>query len=126
MREFHVLVVTSHPAVRAFFVDIGRHGDAGVQVTVLPLASSAVAAAREALATASVAAVDASIDPSEALAVCREIRADRLTVAMAAVFCCPHSATASDVRALLAAGVGGLLDLQLSAQDTLHFLRGLA
>jgi DNA-binding NarL/FixJ family response regulator len=45
---------------------------------------------------------------------------------IAAVFCCPHSATAADLRGLLAAGVEGLLDLQLSPIDTLRVLRGVA
>jgi DNA-binding NarL/FixJ family response regulator len=126
MSEFHVLVLASHPAVRALFADTGRQDDDSVRVSVLPLDSRAVAAARDLLATASVAAVDASIDRTEALAVCKAIRADRPTLAITAVFCCPHSATATDLRALLAAGVDGLLDLQLSAQDTLHVLRGVA
>jgi DNA-binding NarL/FixJ family response regulator len=124
--EFHALVLTSHPPIRAFFADTGRQGDDSVRITILPLDSRAVAAARDPLATASVAAVDASVDPTEALAVCKAIRADRPTLAITAVFCCPHSATATDLRALLAAGVDGLLDLQLSAQDTLHVLRGVA
>jgi DNA-binding NarL/FixJ family response regulator len=124
--EFHVLVVTSHPMVRAFFADTGRQGEDSVRITVLALDSRAVAAARDPLATASVAAVDASIDPTEALAVCKAIRADRPTLPITALFCCAHSATATDLRALLAAGVDGLLDLQLSAHVTLHVLRDVA
>jgi DNA-binding NarL/FixJ family response regulator len=126
MSQFHVLVLAGHPAIRALFADTGRHGVDGVRITVLPLDSRAVAAAREPLATASVAAVDASIDPTEALAVCQAIRADRPTLPITAMFCCPHAATATNLRALLAAGVDGLLDLQLSARDTLHVLRGVA
>jgi two-component system, NarL family, response regulator DevR len=124
--EFHALVLASHPPIRAFFADAGRQDEDGARVTVLALDSRAVAAARDLLATASVAAVDASVDPGEALAVCKAIRADHPTVAITAVFCCPHSATATTLRALLAAGVDGLLDLQLSATDTLHVLRGVA
>ena len=126
MSQLHVLVLASHPPIRALFADTGRHGDDGVRITVLPLDARAVAAARDPLATASVAAVDASIDPTEALAVCQAIRADRPTLPITAMFCCAHSATATDLRALLAAGVDGLLDLQLSAHDTLHVLRGVA
>jgi DNA-binding NarL/FixJ family response regulator len=42
------------------------------------------------------------------------------------VFCCPHAATATALRGLLAAGAQGLVDLQLSADDTLRVLRGIA
>jgi len=42
------------------------------------------------------------------------------------VFCCPHAVTSADLRGLLAAGVEGLMDLQLSAAETLRVLRGLA
>jgi DNA-binding NarL/FixJ family response regulator len=126
MSEFHVLVAASHPTVRALFVDIGRHSPGSVFITVLALDPRAIAAASDRLATASVAVVDASLDPSEALAVCKAILADHPALPISAVFCCPHSATAADLRAFLAAGVGGLLELELSAEDTLGALRGVA
>jgi DNA-binding NarL/FixJ family response regulator len=126
LSDFHAVVVTSRAIVRAFFTDmVHRHGGS-VDVTFLALASQAVAGASPALAAASVAVVDASVDPVEAVAVSQAIGAERPRLPITAVFCCPHSATAADLRGLLSAGVGGLLDLQLSAEDTLRVLRGVA
>ena len=126
MSEFRVVVATSRPTVRAFFDVLARSESRGVVVTVLPLHARAVAAASEALAAASVGVVDASIDPAEAVAACEAMRAHDADLPITAVFCCPHSATAADLRGLLAAGVGGLLDLQLSAEETVRVLRGVA
>jgi two-component system response regulator DevR len=47
-------------------------------------------------------------------------------VPISAVFCSPHTATSTDLRGLLAAGVEALVDLQLSAAETLRVLRGVA
>jgi DNA-binding NarL/FixJ family response regulator len=121
-----MLVAASHPMVRALFVDIGRQSHGSVHVTVVPLDARAVAAASARLATASVAVVDASVDPGEALAACTAIRTDHPDLSIGVVFCCTHATTAADLRAFLAAGVGGLLELELSAEETLGILRGVA
>jgi DNA-binding NarL/FixJ family response regulator len=73
-----------------------------------------------------VAVVDASVDRVDTIAVCQTLRTMRPRVPISAVFCCPHSATSADLRGLLAAGVEALVDLQLSAADTLRVLRGVA
>ena len=70
--------------------------------------------------------VDASVDRAEAVAVCTTIRALQPELPISAVFCCPHAATATALRGLLAAGAQGLVDLQLSADETLRVLRGVA
>src|SRR4051794_2995976 len=105
---------------------MGRQSDAPISITFLPLDAHGVAAAAEAIARADVAVVGGSIDRAEAIAVCQALREARASLPIAAVFCCPHSATAADLRGLLAAGVEGLLDLQLSPADTLRVLRGVA
>jgi DNA-binding NarL/FixJ family response regulator len=73
-----------------------------------------------------VAVVDASADHAEAIAVCEGIHALRPELPISAVFCCAHSATAAGLRELIAAGVEGIVDLQLSAADTVRVLRGVA
>jgi DNA-binding NarL/FixJ family response regulator len=118
-------VVTSRALVRSFFAEIARQ-DPRFEATFVALSSTVVADASAALRTASVAVVDASTDPAEAVAVADAIVAERPKLPISAVFCCPHAATAADLRGLLAAGVGGLLDLQLSAEETLRVLRGVA
>jgi DNA-binding NarL/FixJ family response regulator len=124
--RFGIVAITGGPTVHAFFAELGRKQESLVQVTLLPLDPSAVEAALDTVATADVAVVDASVDRPDAIAVCETLRAMRRQLPISAVFCCPHSATSADLRVLLAAGVGALVDLQLSAAETLRVLRGVA
>jgi DNA-binding NarL/FixJ family response regulator len=117
--------MSARPTVHAFIGEIGRL-DPSVSVTLLPLDATVVAEAFESVAAAEVAIVDASVERAEATAVCTTIRAMRPRLPISAVFCCPHSATSADLRGLLSAGVEALLDLQLSAAETLRVLRGVA
>jgi DNA-binding NarL/FixJ family response regulator len=121
-----VVVVASRPPVRALFAEMARASRDTVSVVLTALDSRAVADAAQALAAADVAVVDASVDHSETVAACEAIRGHCAGLPISAVFCCPHAAGAADLRALVAAGVGGLLDLQLSAEETLRVLRGIA
>jgi two-component system response regulator DevR len=105
---------------------MGRQHEPSVSVTQFPLDSDAVAAAFDAVSAADVAVVDASVDRVDAIAVCTTLRTMHPRLPMSAVFCCPHSATSADLRGLLAAGVEALVDLQLSAAETLRVLRGVA
>jgi two-component system, NarL family, response regulator DevR len=124
--RFGVVAISGRPTVHAFFTELGRQNESSVSVTVLPSDSCVVAAAFDAVAAADVAVVDASVDRVDAIAVCETIRAMRPRLPISAVFCCPHSATSADLRGLLAAGVDSLVDLQLSAAETLRVLRGVA
>jgi DNA-binding NarL/FixJ family response regulator len=121
----HISVAASRPAVLTFFTDL-QHQDPGILVTALPLDTRAIGAASEALSAASVAVVDASVDETEALEVFEEMRAQRPTLPIGVLFCCPHAANAQRLRAFVAAGAGGFLDLRLSTEETLGALRGLA
>jgi two-component system response regulator DevR len=122
---FRVVAMSARPTVHAFIGEIGRL-DPAVSVTLLPLDATVVAAAFDSVAAAEVAVVDASVERAEATAVCTTIRAMRPKLPISAVFCCPHSATSADLRGLLSAGVEALVDLQLSAAETLRLLRGVA
>jgi DNA-binding NarL/FixJ family response regulator len=122
--QFVVAVAAGRPTVRAFFAEIGRMPDSVVEL--LPLDAQAVRAAADLLTAADVAVVDASVERADAIAVCAAIREDHPALPMTAVFCCPHAATSTDLRGLLAAGVEGLMDLQLSAAEVLRVLRGVA
>jgi DNA-binding NarL/FixJ family response regulator len=105
---------------------MSRQSETPIEITLLPLDAHVAEVATEVVARADVAVVDGSIDRTEAIGVCKALRDTRPALPIAAVFCCPHSATAADLRGLLAAGVEGLLDLQLSPVDTLRVLRGVA
>lgn len=124
--RFAVMAFTTRPAVRALFAEIARDEQNAITMHHAALDAAAVEGAAGALATAGVAVVDASPDHAEAIAVCEAIHALRPGLPISAVFCCAHSATAAGLRELIAAGVEGIVDLQLSAADTARVLRGVA
>src|SRR3954447_2621285 len=125
-QPFRIIVAAGRPSVRAFFAELGRIPDCPVSVALVPLDAEAIGAAEDPLEHAGVAVVDASVERVEAIAVCAAIRERRPQLPISAVFCCPHAVTSADLRGLLAAGVEGLMDLQLSAAETLRVLRGMA
>lgn len=125
MTELHIVLAATRPPVHAFFEDMCDQ-DAGVRVTGLSLSSRAVAAAADALGTASVAVVDASVDATEALEVFNAMRAQQPMLPIGVLFCCPHAAKAHRLRAFVEAGAGGFVDLRLSAEAMLGALQGLA
>jgi DNA-binding NarL/FixJ family response regulator len=126
MTELQVVVATSRPTVQSFFAEMGRQSSSSIVLTALPLNLAVVAEASEVCAAADVAAVDASVEPTEALAVCRQLRVHRADLPILALFCCPHSATAAHLRPFLAEGLGGYMDLQLSSEETLRALKSVA
>ena len=119
-------MATGRPSVGAFFASMGGRSSDAVSTTTLDVSASAVARASRAVMAASVALVDASCERAEALGVCRELRALRADLRIGILFCCPHAASPESLRPFLAAGIGSFLDLQLSAEQTLAALRGIA
>jgi DNA-binding NarL/FixJ family response regulator len=126
MSELRIIVAASRPIVQTWFAAVARQSDDSVLVMPLPLHLRTVVDATDLLASASVAVVDACVDPPEARAISHVLRADRPSLPIVAAFCCPESATAADLRGLFAAGVGGVLDLQLPPDETLRVLQGVA
>jgi DNA-binding NarL/FixJ family response regulator len=121
-----VIAFISRPAVRALFAEIGREEADAVSMRVAALEAAAVERLADVVTAAGVAVIDASADHAEAIAVCQAIQAIRPGLPISAVFCCAHSATAAGLRELIAAGVEGIVDLQLSPADTVRVLRGVA
>ena len=121
--DFRIVVVTGRPSVGAFFASMTARNSS---TTTLDVSASAVRRASSAVMAASVAMVDASCDPVEALEVCGELRALRADMRIGILFCCSHAASPESLRPFLAAGIGSFLDLQLSAEQTLAALRGIA
>jgi DNA-binding NarL/FixJ family response regulator len=124
--EFRIVVMTSRPSVHVLFVNVGRQSRTPILIETLPLDSRAVAGSKEILAAATVVVVDVSVDSTEALEACRELRIHQPTVPVSALACCHHAATAADLRGFLTAGVGGFLDLRLTAEEILRVLRSIA
>jgi DNA-binding NarL/FixJ family response regulator len=125
MTEFQIVVATSRPPVRAFFADMCRW-DSHVRVTTLPLGSTDVHELVDGVDDVTVAVIDASVDYADALELFGAMRARRPRLPIAVLFCCPHAVKAQRLRAFVAAGAGGFLDLRLSPEETLCALQGLA
>lgn len=124
--EFRFVVATGRPSLGAFFASLGGRNSTAVSATTFDLSAIAVARASRAIMDASAALVDASIDPTEALAVCGQLREQRADLRIGILFCCPHAAMAESLRPFISEGIGSFLDLQLSAEQTLGALRGIA
>jgi DNA-binding NarL/FixJ family response regulator len=112
-----LLVATERPPVFAFFASLGAPAR---RVDV------AAEAARQAATTATAALVDFGLDSAAAMAVVDAVRHDREGLPIAALVCCAHSVTPQGVRALAAAGVGSLLDLQMNRDEAIRALREVA
>jgi DNA-binding NarL/FixJ family response regulator len=124
--QFQILVATGRPALEPFFAAMARRSADGVSTTIVGLGPNALARASRAVMTASVAVVDASIDPKAAVDTCAELLTGRPDLPISVLFCCPHSATPPQMRAFIALGIGSFLDLQLSAEQALGALRAVA
>lgn len=124
--EFRFVVATGRPSLGAFFTALGSRNSSAVYATTFDLSATAVARASRAIMDASVALVDASIDPAEALGVCGQLREQRADLRIGILFCCPHAAMVESLRPFIKEGIGSFLDLQLSPEQTLAALRGIA
>ena len=121
---FRIVLATARPSVATFFDSLGnRNSNGGTTTSAFDPGEIGLARVSRAVATASVAVVDASLDLLEALDVCQRLRAQRADLRMGILFCCPHAATAASLRPFLDAGICSFLDLQLSAEQTLAALR---
>jgi two-component system response regulator DevR len=124
---FRIVLATGRPSVATFYVALGsRNSNGGVTTTAFDLGELGMARVSRAVMTASVALVDASLDVLEALDVCRQLRVQREDLRIGILFCCPHAATPESMRPFLAAGIGSFIDLQLSSEQMLAALRGIA
>jgi two-component system response regulator DevR len=123
--EFGIVVATGRPSVGTFFSAMGGRAS-NVVSTTLEVNATVVTRSSRAIIGATVAVVDASLDPVEALAVCLALRAQREDLRIGILFCCPHAATPESMRPFLSAGIGSFIDLQLSSEQMLAALRGIA
>ena len=123
-REQRVLLASSRPAVRAFFAGLRAPGDVALRVGVVPVSADALPA--DAVARASVAAVDAAPDRAAAVELCRALASRRADLPIAVLVCCAHAVTPRDVQAFVAAGVTGWLDLAASPVETARLVHRVA
>jgi DNA-binding NarL/FixJ family response regulator len=114
-----ILLATSRPAIVVLFESIA-------EVDTIAVAPEAVAANREAVERASVAVVDAAVDGTAAVELCRELQQRRPGLPIAALLCCPQSITPWHLRTLLAEGVSSVLDLQATPEETARALEAVA
>jgi DNA-binding NarL/FixJ family response regulator len=130
-----VLIVTDRPAVAGFITGLSA-GGVGARATLfppfpvrrLPMAVQAVAASEELAgdAAADVGLVDLALDPAAAADVCRALRRRWPELPLLGLLCCPRAAGPDELRALAAAGVHSLVDLQVGPDGLVQLLRRVA
>jgi len=109
-----LLLVTQRDAVASFFRN-------------LPGVRTLVAAPDEAaLDAVDVVVVDVALDPERATALCQELRVVRPDLPIVVLLCCPQSVDPWQLQGLLGGGVGGVLDLQVSADEAVRTLEATA
>jgi DNA-binding NarL/FixJ family response regulator len=128
MARFSVLLATGRPAVASFFIQLGQSATPPFTVAPIPVPveSATLALYAEHVAAATVAVVDVTPEPVAAVQFCHEMRAQRPTLPIAALFCCPHAVTLWHLRMLFGAGVSNLLDLQATGAEVLRVLQSIA
>jgi DNA-binding NarL/FixJ family response regulator len=128
MTGFSVLLATGRPAVASFFMQLGQSATPPFTVAPIPVPVESATLARyaEHVAAAAVAVVDVPPEPVAAVQLCHEIRGQRPTLPIAALFCCPHAVTFWHLRMLSGAGVSNLLDLQATGAEVLRVLQSIA
>jgi DNA-binding NarL/FixJ family response regulator len=117
--DVRILLATSRSAIVVLFESIAP-------VDTMAVAPEAAAANMEAVGRASVAVVDAAVDGSAAVELCRELQRRRPSLPIAALLCCPQSITPWHLRTLLAEGVSSVLDLQATPEETARALETVA
>jgi DNA-binding NarL/FixJ family response regulator len=103
--HLRLLISTRRPAVERFFSTLARNG-LGLRVdrTV----------------------VDVGLDGLAGVDVCAELRRRRPELPLVALLCCAQALTPWDLRTLVGLGVGGVLDLQATPDETLRALQAVA
>jgi DNA-binding NarL/FixJ family response regulator len=144
--EIRVLLVTDRPAVQAFFLSLGKGDSANdqqfgydsrpfmishfthSQIPIVVLTGNPPHPERftTAATNAALAVVDVMPNPSAAIQVCQGLHARQPSLPIAALFCCPNSVATDHLQALVAAGVGSLLDLQGTTEDIARALSTMA
>lgn len=106
-----IIVAGDRPPVQDFLAHLG------LPAIPVPLALTGVELEELDLDGVGLAILDFALDPTTALRTCERLRERRPSLPIAAVVCCPHSITPQNVRALAAAGVASMLDLQVSSRE---------
>jgi DNA-binding NarL/FixJ family response regulator len=128
MRTFSVLLATDRPAVQTFFMHLGRKATPPISITPLPvrLEERELVPDVAHVATATMVVVDTTPDPVVVLQLCQALRAQRPTLPIIALLCCPHAVTSWQLRTLFGMGVRSLLDLHATEEEILRVLHSIA
>jgi DNA-binding NarL/FixJ family response regulator len=113
--ELRVLVPSVRPAVDAFLRGLG------LEVVEYDAVRRATASFGPSLAV-----VDVGAGSAAAVDLCRALRLEQPNLPILGVVCCSYALTPWDLRGLLAAGVGSLLDLSASREEARAAFHGAA
>lgn len=117
LERLTLLVATERPAIFAFLDSLGfaaRRIDVDADATPPDVAAPAAAV------------VDFGVESPAAMSVVLALRRAHERLPIAALVCCPHAVTPQGMRALAAAGVGSVLDLQLGPDEARRALAAIS
>ncbi len=113
-----LVLATARPAVECFFAEIAASSRSPLEITTIAVAPHALDDWAAELEEAGAAVVDVEPDSMMATRFCEELLARNPSISVMALVCCPHSATPWNLRALVAAGVSSIIDLEMDSQET--------
>jgi len=121
-----LLVATDRSLVQSFLERLAGDAIPPFEFHCIAVSPAALAHGSDDVSAATVAVVDLGLDPSAGVQLCQELRRRRPELPLGVVVCCPDPATAWNLRVLLADGVGSILDLQGTGEETRRALETLA
>jgi two-component system, NarL family, response regulator DevR len=124
--RFHLVLGSERPGVATWFATLSGRSSNGITTTTFDFSEIGRAHVTRAVMTASVVVIDASLDSTAALDICRRLRARREDLRFGVLFCCPHAVRSDSLRPFIDEGIGSFLDLQLSREQTIAALRSIA
>ena len=125
-RVVRVLIASTRAAVHGFFGALSADARSRFAVVPLQLGSDDVDAHADVVAEVDAAVVDVGVEKAAALDLCGDLRERRPDLPVAALFCCPHSVTPWELRAVFSAGVSSVIDLQATSDEALRALHRVA
>ena len=121
-----LVVATDRPLVLTFFERLAAGGKPPIDLAAIAVSTDELERRAAGLESATVVVVDLGIDAEAGARLCDELSRRHPGLPLAAVVCCPASATARTLRALLSLGVGTILDLHGTAEETRRAIETIA
>lgn len=121
--ELPIVLATNRPLAQHLFLTLRQRDAHPLKISHIPVDVNVLPAHWGCLAAATVVAVDVAPDPLAAIKVCQELRAQLPTLPIVALVCCPRMISPVHFQALIAAGVGSVLDSHSTPEQIVDALQ---